>query len=75
MSSNLATLKTQRDSLQAAIRAGVQSVSVDGQSTTFASMRDMRAILADIENQIAELEGSAKRKPRVSSFNLSRGAI
>lgn len=73
MACQLTTLKNQRTNLQAAIRSGVQSMSVDGQTTTFTSMRDMRAVLADIESQIAQLEGSDNRKPRVSSITLTRG--
>ena len=71
--SELATLKTQRTNLRNAIRSGVASMSVDGQTTTFASMRDMRAVLADVDQQIALLEGAAAKRPRVSSISMTRG--
>ena len=73
MSAELSLLKTQRTQLKATIAAGVGSMSVDGQSVSYASMRDMRAILADLESQISALEGSANKRPRVSSVNMSGG--
>ena len=73
MSQNLQQLKQDRDSIQQAIRSGITSVSVGGQTTTFADPREMRSILADIEREIAQCQGTVDSRPRVSSFNLTRG--
>ena len=73
-SSELSQLITDRDNIQAAVRSGVFQCSVDGQATTFANMKDMRAILNDLNGQIARLLGVAERKPRVTSIQMIRGA-
>ena len=73
MSSELKNLQDDRDALKAAIRSGITSVSVAGQTTTFGSLKDMRSVLADVEREIAAMLNQAADRPRVSSFNLSRG--
>ena len=68
--SSLSTLKTRRDDLAEAIHSGVQSVSTGGVSTTFATLKDMRGVLADLNAQIAALEGSNQKRPRASRVYL-----
>jgi len=70
---DLTQLVTDRDNLRAAVRSGVFQCSVDGQSTTFSNMRDLRAVLNDLERQIALITGCAERKPRVASIQMIRG--
>jgi len=70
---SLAELQTRRDQLETAIHSGVQSITVDGQTTTFTSMQDMRATLADLRHQITQLTRGTHSKPRVSSFSMTRG--
>ena len=71
--SNLKELQNDLENLQRAIRSGISSVTVGGQTTTFASMKDMREVAADIRGQIDECLGLDAKKPRVSTFNLTRG--
>jgi len=73
MPSRLHELRDDLATLEQAMRSGITSVSVGGQTTTFAQPSDMRAIIADIKQEIAECEGAEVSRPRVSSFNLSRG--
>jgi len=73
MACSLTQLRTDYDSLQRAVHAGVMNSSVDGQSVSFNSLRDMRSVLADISRQIDILESSDQTKPRVSSFTMTRG--
>ena len=70
MSTTLATLKQRRDDLAEAIHTGVQSISTGGVSTTFASLKDMRGVLADLNAQIAALEGAQQKRPRASRVYL-----
>lgn len=70
MSEKLRTLKQRRDDLEEAIHSGVQSVSTGGVTTTFASMRDMRSVLAELNAAIARLEGSDHARPKASRIYL-----
>ena len=70
---SLTQLQTDRDNLEAAINSGAQSVSVDGQPTTFQSPDAMRAVLRDIVRQIALLEETDQKRPRVSRITMTGG--
>jgi hypothetical protein len=70
---SLAELQTRRDQLEAAVQSGVASITVDGQTTNFANMRDVRAILNDVIHQITVLESGTQSRPRHASFSLTRG--
>ena len=49
----MAYTTAQRDDLQAAIASGVQTVTWrDGRSSTYHSLEQMRALLAEIERQL-----------------------
>jgi len=71
--SELTQLIADRDNIRRAIRMGVLQCSVDSQTATFANMRDMRAILNDLNRQIAMIADVAQRKPQYASINLTRG--
>ena len=70
---SLTQLQTDRDNLEAAINSGAQSGSVDGQTTTFQSPDAMRAVLRDIVRQIALLEETDQKRPRVSRITMTGG--
>ena len=55
------------------IRAGITTVVVGGQTTVFASIKDMRSVARELEEDLARCKGLAPQRPRVSSINLSRG--
>lgn len=67
---DLATLKARRDALEEAISTGVMSISVDGQSTTFASMEERQSVLNRINEEIARCTGQPKRRPRAAQVYL-----
>jgi hypothetical protein len=46
---------------------------VGGETVTYAGLPQMRAVLNDLERQIAECEGIAAKKPRWSSVSMTRG--
>lgn len=70
---DLATLKARRDALETALASGVTSISVDGQSTTFASPADLRRALRDIQATIARCTGGAVARPVSATINLGAG--
>jgi len=67
---DLATLRQRREALEAAIASGVTSISVDGQSTSFASLSDLQRVLNRINNEIAECTGQNKKRPRAAQVWL-----
>lgn len=67
---DLATLRARRDALEEAIAAGVMSISVDGQSTTFATMAERQAVLNRINEDIARCTGQPRRRPRAAQVYL-----
>ena len=71
MAEDLCTLRDRRATLADLVYSGVQSTSVDGQSATFQSLDDMRAALADLDNQIARLEGRTQKRPRAAQVYLA----
>lgn len=73
MSSNLRQLEEDLANLNAAIRAGIVTVSVGGQTTVFASLDKMQRVANDLERQIADCKGIVAKRPRASSFRLDRG--
>lgn len=73
MSSNLRQLEEQLESLNEAIRSGIMTISVGGQTTVFQSIDKMQKVASDLERQIADCKGIAARRPRASSIRLDRG--
>ena len=73
MSTNLQQLETDLSNLNQAIRSGLTTLVVGGQTTVFAGLKNMQAVASDLERQIADCKGEAARKPRVSSFRMDRG--
>jgi len=67
---DLTTLKSRRDALEAAIASGVLSISVDGQSTTFASPSQLRSVLRSINDEIAACTGQDRKRPRAAQVYL-----
>jgi len=73
MANELTRIINNRDSLRAAVASGVLQCSIDSQSTTFANMDDLRAVLNDFNRQIAVIAGVAERKPQYSTMVMRRG--
>ena len=73
MSSNLRQLEEDLSNLNEAIRSGITTVSVGGQTVVFASLDKLQRVASDLERQIADCKGIAARRPRASSFRLDRG--
>ncbi len=67
---DLASLKKHRDALEESIFTGVLSVSVDGQTTTFATMAERQRALNRITAEIDCLVGATPKRPRVAQVNL-----
>lgn len=67
---DLTTLRQRRDALESAIASGVTSISVDGQSTTFATLDDLQKILNRINDEIAVCTGQARKRPRAAQVYL-----
>jgi len=67
---DLTTLRQRRDALEAAIASGVTSISVDGQSTQFASLQELQRVLNRINDEIAACTGQNKRRPAVATVYL-----
>jgi len=71
MSQTLEEMKQAADDLESVVQAGLMQTSVDGQSTTFANMRDLRSELAELRRQIQIAEEGVQTRPRWSSFDIS----
>jgi len=56
----------QRDALQAAIARGVQTVTFNGRTTTYQSLRDMRDLLAEMNRELGGATTQAYRLAAVS---------
>lgn len=67
---DLANLKKHRDALEESIFSGVLSISVDGQTTTFATMDERQRALNRINAQIECLVGATPKRPRAAQVNL-----
>lgn len=67
---DLATLRARRDSLEESLASGVVSMSVDGQSTNFATMAERRRELNLVLAAIAECTGQASKRPTSSQVYL-----
>ena len=66
----LATLRDRRDALEDAIASGVMSITVDGQSTSFASIADRQSTLNRINREIERCTGQPSKRPRVAQVNM-----
>ena len=59
-----------RDALLESIRTGVLSVTVGGQTTTFASLAERQQVLNRINAEIAATTGAATARPVASTIKL-----
>ena len=66
----LQTLRERRDALEDAIASGVMSITVDGQTTTFASVKERTAILNRLNDDIARCTGQAIKRPVAATINM-----
>lgn len=62
----MAWTSTERDALQAAIAKGIQTVSYNGRTVIYQSLKDMRDLLAEMNRDLA---GSAGYPYRVAATN------
>lgn len=68
---DLATLQRQLDELKRAYRAGVHSLQHDGKVVTYISGEDMRAAIASLQSEIAQLMGTTT--PAVGVVRSTKG--
>ena len=73
MSDDLYEMEVDLANLNRAIRSGILSITVGGQTTMFQSIAQMQRVASDLERQIAECKGIASKKPRISSVRMDRG--
>ena len=66
----LATLRDRRDALEDAIASGVMAITVDGQSTSFASIADRQSTLNRINREIERCTGQPSKRPRAAQVNM-----
>ena len=66
----LATLRDRRDALEDAIASGVMSITVDGQSTSFASIADRQSTLNRLNREIERCTGQPSKRPRAAQVNM-----
>lgn len=65
------TIQREIDRLKGAVAAGVLSVSVDGQTTTFDSFDGLKRRIASLENELAIVDGGqTMAKPRFINCRL-----
>jgi hypothetical protein len=64
-------LQAQREALKKAMRSGVLSVEHGDKSVRYRSMTELRAALSDLDDEIAEAGGTARR--RVFYVGTGRG--
>ncbi len=65
---DLQVLQARREALKRALGTGASSVQVEGMHTTFRSVAEIQAAIKDVENDIAELNGTGiTRTYRLSS--------
>lgn len=55
---DLTTLQAQLDELKRAYRSGAHSLEYDGRSITYASGEEMRAAIASLQSEIAQITGT-----------------
>ena len=67
---DLSTLIARRDALAESLASGVMSISVDGQSTSLASMGERQKMLQQYEDEIARCTGQPTRRPTASQVYL-----
>ena len=73
MSESLQELEQQLETLNATIRSGVLMMVVDGITTQYQSITQMKKVATELENKIATCKGQVPAKPRYSTIDLSRG--
>lgn len=68
---DLATLQRQLDELKRAYRAGVHSLQHDGKVVTYTSGDEMRAAIASLQSEIAQIMGTTA--PTIGVVRSSKG--
>ncbi|MGY3490225.1 hypothetical protein ACVW1C_008108 [Bradyrhizobium sp. USDA 4011] len=68
---DLAALQTQLDALKRAYRSGVRTVEYDGRSTSYVTGDEMRAAIASLQSEIAQIEGTAA--PTIGVVRSTKG--
>ncbi|MCW2084357.1 hypothetical protein ABIE85_008371 [Bradyrhizobium diazoefficiens] len=68
---DLATLQVQLDALKAAYRSGIRTVEYDGRSTSYVSGEEMRAAIASLQSEIAQIMGTTT--PTVGVVRSTKG--
>jgi protein tyrosine phosphatase (PTP) superfamily phosphohydrolase (DUF442 family) len=57
----MAWTQTDRDALAARVKEGVLTVEYEGRRVTYQNLADMRALLGEMDSQIAAASGSGTR--------------
>lgn len=68
---DLATLQAQLDALKRAYRSGAQRLEYDGRVIAYASGDEMRAAIASLQSEIAQLMGTTT--PAVGVVRSTKG--
>lgn len=67
----LATLQAQLDELMRTYRSGARSLEYDGRSITYTSGEEMRAAIASLQSEIAQIMGTTT--PTVGVVRSTKG--
>ncbi|TYL86339.1 phage head-tail joining protein [Bradyrhizobium cytisi] len=68
---DVAALQAQLDALKRAYRSGVRSLEYDGRSITYTSGEEMRAAIASLQSEIAQIMGTTT--PTVGVVRSTKG--
>ncbi|UQR61768.1 hypothetical protein LRP30_33965 [Bradyrhizobium sp. C-145] len=68
---DVAALQAQLDTLKSAYRSGTRSLEYDGRSITYTSGEEMRAAIASLQNEIAQITGTTT--PTVAVVRSMKG--
>jgi hypothetical protein len=73
MPATLEELGAQRDGLLRAKRSGVLTIRHGEKTVTYRSVAEIDKALADLNDEIAEVGGTPRRRRRVLAFQVSKG--
>lgn len=68
---DLATLQAQLDALKRAYRSGAHSLEYDGRSIVYTSGDEMRAAIASLQSEIAQITGTTT--PTIGVVRSTKG--